>query len=87
MGFEETGNRLWLKMSISDRVSFLRLLEKAIKREPKWWDGLTLEDIARIPSFDDLPSDLRGRLIMAITPERFSITEQKRVQEILIQVK
>ena len=83
MGFAETGERLWGGMSISARVSFLKALSGAINRRPTWWGGLTPEAIARIPSFDDLPSDLRGRLIMAMAEDGFSIEKQAEAQKII----
>lgn len=83
MGFGETGERLWKEMSISERVSFLKALARAIHRQPTCWGGLTPEAVARIPSFDDLPSDLYGRLIMAMTEQGFSIEKQAETQKIM----
>lgn len=83
MGFAETGERLWQMMSVAERVKFLRSLAKAIKRQPTWWGGRTIEVIADIPSFDNLPGDLRGRLFLAMKKDGFSIQELARTQKIL----
>lgn len=83
MGFAETGEHIWRAMSISERVGFLDRLASEINRKPEWWNGLTFEAIARISSYDDLPSDLRGRMIMAMTEDGFSIEELRKEQTLL----
>ena len=83
MGFTETGERNWLVMSFQDRKDFLDKLAIAINRKPDWWNGRTTQSIARIFRFDDLPGDLRGRVIMAMTEDGFSIEEQARTQTVI----
>lgn len=89
MGFPEMGERLWQKMRISEREIFLAQLAEATHRKPEWWDGMTSEAIARTSCFDDVPGDLRGTLMLAMTEEGFSIKKltetwaeiQKRIRE------
>jgi len=84
MGLEETGERIWRAMSISDRENFFDRLALEItgnsNRKSKWSNGLTLETIARISSYYDLPNDLRGWMNMAMTKDGFSIEELRREQ-------
>lgn len=75
MGFEELGERLWQGMSGSERVSFLKALAKM------GWDPI--ETLALVPRFDEVPGNLRGLLIMAMTEEGFSIEKCLKSQKIM----
>ena len=84
MGFAETGERNWQKMSVADRRAFLGELTTVINRRPAaWWNDMAIEAIARIPSFNLLPRDLRGHLIMAMTEDGFSIEKYAKAQKIM----
>jgi len=80
---ERIGEENWNKMSIFERKDFLRKLEIAIDRKTKWWGCQTVEALAQIGSFDDLPSDLWGRMIMAITKDGFLIKEYERTKKVM----
>lgn len=82
MGFTDTGERLWRGMPIPERTSLLKDLAEARHQEPTW-GGLSLEAVSQIRSFDDLPSELRGQLIMAMTEEGFSVMEKERVEGVV----
>ena len=83
MGFTEVGERFWREMPVAKRLKFLKALATAMHLQPPYWGCLDLDTISHIPSFDDLPSDLRGRLIRAMTEKGFSIKQQAKSQRIL----
>jgi len=83
MSFDETVKRNWQKMSIPERENFLDQLAVEMKQGPHLWGGKSTEDLAQIHNTDDLPSELRGRLITAVTESGFSVAENKRAQTII----
>lgn len=86
MGFAEIGEQLWREMQISEREDFLGQLATVTHRHSAWWGGMTVADIARIPSFDDLPGDLRGLLMLSMTDRGFLIEKFIAARKIMIDV-
>jgi hypothetical protein len=84
MSFLEHTNKEWQKLSSKEREELLRELAASIPGyQPTWWGGISFEALAGINDLDDLPGDLCGRLIIAITKDGFSIDENRRVEETL----
>lgn len=78
MGFNEIGEKHWAALPSMERFNLLNDLADEIG-DPSW-AGETF-DVSQIPSFDDVPSDIRGRLILAMTDTGFSLQEYRRVAE------
>lgn len=81
MGFIEICERNWSGMNINEREDLLNLLMKQIPEQLKV--GLYVFRLARIPSFNDLPPEICGRLICAVTEKGFSVDEHNRIQGIV----
>ncbi len=79
MGFREMGDRNWRNMSADQRTVFLNELATATNRQPTQWEGVSVRAIARIESFDGLPSDLHGAMIVAMIDDSFSAKEYMEV--------
>lgn len=75
MDFNEIGERNWKAMPPLERMAVLDVLMAGTE----WADSTLI--VAQIPSFDDLPSEVRGRLILAMTETGFDVEEYKRVTE------
>jgi hypothetical protein len=82
MGFTEALDYSWRVLSVDERVQLLNDLAAETSREARW-DGKTALELAQIPSADDLPSELRGRLIMCVTPDGFSVNEFRRTRGVI----
>ena len=84
MGSLEYAEQSWAKLSSDEREAFLGRLAKATPGyNSGYWGGISFEDLATA-NFDDLPSDLRGRLMMAVTEKGFSIKESRQVEKKLL---
>lgn len=81
--FEADAADFWSKMTPAEREKFLGELEGVSGRQPSWGGGLPVWALAQIGTLDDLPHDLRGRLIMAVTEHGFSTAEASRVEAML----
>lgn len=64
----------WTRMPSPDRETFLGELERAIDRQPTWWNGATAQEIAQ-RDFDALPSGIKVRLMAVVTEGGFSLDE------------
>ncbi len=84
MSFLEHIKKEWQKLSSKDREELLRGLAASTPcYQPTWWGGISFEALAGINDLDDLPGDLCGRLIIALTENGFSVDENRRVEAIL----
>ncbi len=80
--FEESA-LAWSQMTSSERVLFLNEL-KAEVASGQLWMQTAAEGWAAMESFDRLPQDLRGRLMMAVTSSGFSLERYKVCRRVLL---
>lgn len=78
MGFNENLEVAWTKMTIAERESLLGELAEAGANQQGWRSSVGRRRAARMRRCDDVPSALRGALIVALDGERFSVTTYKR---------
>ncbi|MEK7500975.1 MAG: hypothetical protein AAB642_02505 [Patescibacteria group bacterium] len=69
--FEQSA-QVWAQMSADERALFLNQLQIVVKTNAAWLE-VPAKDWAAIDSFNRLPSDLRGRLMMSVTSAGFSV--------------
>ena len=74
---------VWSQMTPAERVLFLDQL-KAEVASGQFWTEAPTEDWAAVESFDRLPQDLRGRLMMAVTSSGFSVERYKVCRRVLL---
>lgn len=80
MGFIRRSHEEWQKLSPNARERLLKGLAKTTVGYCKsWWGGKSFSELAKVEDFDDLPGDLCGRLMLAVTDSGFSIKENRRV--------
>lgn len=80
MDFNEIGEKHWAAISSVERFTLLNDLAAEIGKhdfKPGWIDETFV--VAQIPSFDDVPSEIRGRLMLAMTDAGFDLQEYRRV--------
>ena len=74
MGAIESCRETWSKMTREERKELLMKL---------WWGDMSPRLLAAIDDYDNLPPQLRGKLIMAYTENGFSVTEYTRTEELI----
>jgi hypothetical protein len=77
-----TAERMWDLMSPERRVEILLKLGVPAHGLPGWCKGLTLTELARIGS-EELPAELLGRLMLAMTPSGLLLNELRRCHQVL----
>jgi hypothetical protein len=79
MSILELCESTWRTMTPADRQDLLEEINRVTAPVVIDTEGQTLSELAAIPNYHDLPSDARGRLIMAITDNGFTIAEYTRL--------
>ena len=69
---------LWDKMSSYQRAKFFSTLKRMARKKPAWMNGTTVDKLASVRNWHNLPEELQGILLTSLTVDGFSVSEVRK---------